>query len=144
MSSPFDGQADDRNQFTGRAEAGGMFMGQRYVVQESAHLDAADSGGAITVEGGETKTIARWEDEGPLGLFALGATDASDTVYTLKVDGEIVSSLQSPTGTVVNPFSFVDYLGRPLGAENKIEYEVRNEGTGSQDYVARLFLGVLG
>lgn len=135
----------DGNQFGGAGYTeSGALSGRRFVVQESSNMDGANADGAFVVPDGGTAEIVRWEDEGPLHLFALGANDATGTKYELVLDGEIVTRTVSPLGSINDPHSFVDVLGMPLQADESIVLRVRNKSGQEQTYAGRAYVGVMG
>ena len=133
-----------------------VYAGQRkkllprnYVVAESSDLDQSNEDGTITLEAGETKTLAeisvgRGES---INLFSVGASDDQDVRYALVVDDDIVSGSQteSPLGLINDEFSFPKEFDSAMPVDNKVEYVATYsaDATGSVDLAARMHGEVL-
>lgn len=98
----------------------------------------------MTIQPGESETIAEYESGGdyPINLLAVGATDRRDVSYRLVYDNDqtLGGWTQSPLGSVNDPFSFADVLGRTIPVEKRIRYEARllDSADSSVDLAARL------
>jgi len=104
----------------------------RYVVRETDDLENVASGGAITLQPGETKTLvnARALGDGGLGVMAVGAIDANDVQYQLVIDDDRVvgGTTNSPLGLFNDEFSFIEKLGGVLPAGKYVEYRATLSG----------------
>lgn len=133
------------NEFTGVQETDlDALPAGRMLVHETSQMREADADGVIAVADSETREIIRWDQEGPLLLFALGANDAAGVTYRLKLDGNIVAATASPLGSITSPFSFQDVMGQPIQANETISLEVINQSGGTLNFAARLFVAVMG
>lgn len=109
-------------------------------IAESDDLDYANDDGSVTVAANEEKIICEFRpgSADQFDLLAMAATDNADTEYVLRSGSDIVAATNSALGQIGDPFSFRKEYGVPLRVSRYATLAVRNLGTGSQDYVARL------
>lgn len=119
----------------------------RYIVEESNDLPQEEKNlnGTVTVPAGEMRTLAEYDVARGSGIHvhAVGATDAQGLEYALFVDERVIAGTwtQSPLGTVTNPFSFNEYLGGYIAADQAVELKARNTNDGgSVDLAGRIHL----
>lgn len=121
---------------------------ERYYVVETAGLDDANLDGSITLQPGEQREIVGIEHEGaaPIILYAVGATDRVDVSYRLTYgnDNNLGGWTQSPLGSINNPFSFVQSLGRTIPVDQRVSYVARlsDQAESSVDLAGRVHVEV--
>jgi hypothetical protein len=115
---------------------------QNMVVVETTNVDGANADGSITANAGQTVTLVEYDNRGNgmAYLSAVGAADALNCTYALKVEEDTVFSTESPLGTIVNPFSFSEKMGHPLPVGDRVRYEATYNGTGSVNLAGRMIL----
>ena len=115
--------------------------GQLRLVETSDLQDANDDG-SVTIEANTERELLLYENRAdhPFLLHFLGAADALDVQYVLRVGQEIVFTSESPVGTITNPFVFADYYGGPMAFARDITYSARNNTGSSIDLAGRMGL----
>lgn len=122
---------------------------ESWVIVETADLpdDRLNDQKAVEIEPGEQARLIDYRPpgRGAAWLLALGAIDADDVEYAIRVDDSVVSGgwMNSPHGLLNDPFSLVESYGSAIPAERRIEYLARVDPDGSPaELVARLHVEV--
>jgi len=114
-------------------------------IVETDDLEGVDPGGTITMEPGDTATLAQYRGR-PSASYAVGASDVDAVRYTLQVDGNpAVGPTTGPLGTISDPFSFVEAYGGAVPADDRValKAEYPDSQSGQVELAARLHLEVL-
>lgn len=111
-------------------------------IVETTDLDSANDDGSLTVPAGQEHEILLYENRAdhPFLLHFLGAADALDVEYVLRVGQEVVFRTQSPVGALNEPFVFADYFSGPMAFGRDISYSAYNTGDASVDLAGRMGL----
>ncbi|APW99408.1 hypothetical protein CHINAEXTREME_17245 [Halobiforma lacisalsi AJ5] len=119
---------------------------EEYIVIETAALEEANPDGTVTIEPGETVTLAEYESRaaGSFSLLAAGASEHMDVAYRLVADDDRVvgGTTYSPLGSINDPFSFPKMYDTELQVSDLIEYQatLSPNAEGTVDAAARLHL----
>lgn len=122
----------------------GVIPAGTVVIKETADMDSID-GTAVTLSPGDEQTLASYR-EGSTAVYAYGATDASNVIYWLEVDGNLaVGPTRGPLGTINSPFSFVANYGGAVPSDSRVKLKARYPASesGEVDLVARMHLEVV-
>lgn len=114
------------------------------LIHETSDMDGFDNGDAVTVGAGEKEDLVDYEAPAnyTIQLLALGATDVQGLEYALFIDGDkqVTDWHESPFGSYLDPFSFVEKLDGYYTADRRVMYRARNVTQSDIDAVARVFL----
>lgn len=119
----------------------------RVVETDALESDAVNDDGTITLKPGETLDLARFSEQVPGRLLAVGATDAADVRYFVETDNQRKPGgvTNSPLGLLNDPFSFVQNYGAFIPFVNSVAYRARlpQNASSSVDLAARLHVEVI-
>lgn len=111
-------------------------------ITETTDLDTANDDGSITIAPNSEQAIVLYENRAdhPFLLHFLGAADALDVQYVLRVGQEVVFRTESPVGPLNEPFVFDDYFGGPMAFARDVSYSARNTGDSDVTLAGRMGL----
>ena len=118
-------------------------MDPSYVtIEETSNMDESNQAGEIVVPANDERTILSYRTRGEFALLAIGSTDSQGCEFTLKHGEDVLYSLESPLGTVTDPFSFNDEYGDALLCSRELKYVVQNNTDSEKAFVARFHMEV--